>query len=111
MNKTYRRVRTRFAPEVRFEVDAIPFRATQTTGLELLKNRLLRNLLEKTTDPEENTLLRRAANDAAALAWATSYPVLLFPALLEEKAREALLQRQRQTRVLQRSLNLLLKAA
>ncbi len=111
MNKTYKRVRTRFAPEVRFEVNAIPFRATQTTELERLKNRLLRQLLQKTNDPEENTLLRRAANDAAALAWATSYPVLLFPTLLEEKVRGALLQRQRQTRVRQRSLNLVLEAA
>jgi hypothetical protein len=111
MNKTYRRVRTRFAPEVRFEVDAIPFRATQTTELEQLKDRLLRQLLQKTTDPAENTLLRRAANDAAALAWTTSYPTLLFPELFEEKARGALLQHQRQTRVRQRSLNLLLNAA
>lgn len=111
MNKTYRRVRTRFAPEVRFEVNAIPFRATQTTELEQLKDRLLLQLLEKTTEPEENTLLQRAANDAAALAWATNYPTLLFPVLLEEKARGALVQRQRQARVRQRSLNLLLKAA
>lgn len=111
MNKTYKRVRTRFAPEVRFEVDAIPFRATQTTGLERLKDRLLRELLQKTTDAEENTLLRRAANDAAALAWATNYPVLLFPTLLEEKARGALLQHEHQARVRQRSLNLLSKAA
>ena len=111
MNGKYRKVRTRFAPEVRFEVNAIPFRATQTTELERLKDRLLRELLQQITNPEENTLLRRAANDAAALAWATNYPVLLFPALLEEIAQEALLQRERQTRVRERSSNLLLKAA
>jgi hypothetical protein len=111
MNKTYRRVRTRFAPDVRFELDAIPFRARETTGLEQLKARLLRQLLDRTADPEENTLLRRAANDAAALAWATNYPVLLFPGLLEEKAREALLQRRRQEQVRLRSLNLLPQAA
>ncbi len=111
MNKTYKRVRTRFAPEVRFEVDALPFRARETTGLEQLKDRLLRQWLDNAADTEDNTLLRRAANDAAALAWATNYPVLLFPTLLEEKARAALLQRRRQERVRQRSLNLLPKAA
>lgn len=111
MNKTYRKLQTRFARDVRFELDAIPFRARETTGLEQLKARLLRQLLDKTTDPEENTLLRRAANDAAALAWATNYPALLFPGLLEEKAREALLRAERQEQVRLRSLDLLPKAA
>jgi len=111
MNKTYRRVPTRFAREVRFEVQALPFRAAQTTELERLKDRLLLQLLQGITDPEQNTLLRRAANDAAALAWATPYALLLFPALLEEKARAALLQHRRQEQVRQRSLDLLANAA
>lgn len=111
MNKAYRKLRTSFAPDVRFQVDTVPFRDRETTGLEQLKDRLLRESLEKTANVQDNTLLRRAANDAAALAWTTNFPVLLFPALFEEKARTAMLQRRRQDRVRQRSLNLLLKAA
>ena len=111
MKKTNERVRTRFAPAVRFNVAPVSYRATETTALEKLKDRLLRQLLEQTTDPAENTILRRAANDAAALAWVTRYPLLVFPTLLEEKAQTATLQCQRQAGIRQRSLNLLLEAA
>ena len=111
MNDNYARVRTRFAPQVRFEVETVPFRAGQTTELEQLKERLLRQYLQNNPGPDQNAPLRRAANDAAALAWLTPVPLLLFPALFEEKARAALVQRGRQARVRQRSLNLLLEAA
>jgi hypothetical protein len=104
-------IRPRFGPEVRFDVPTVPFRATETTALEELKKQLLQKLLEQTTQPGQNILLRRAANDAAALAWLTQFPLLVFPALLEEKVRVALLQHQRQAGVRRRSLNLLLKAA
>ncbi|MDB6023148.1 MAG: hypothetical protein JWQ04_3005 [Pedosphaera sp.] len=109
--KVNEKLRARFAREVRFDVPTVPYRETETTALEELKARLLRQLLEQTTELTQNTVLRRAANDAAALAWLTRYPLLAFPALLEEKAKAALLQCQRQAGVRQRSLNLLLKAA
>src|SRR5579884_4081534 len=101
-NKLNETIRTRFGPDVRFEVPTAPFRATETTALEELKKRLLRELLGQTNEPGQNILLRRAANDAAALAWLTQYPLLVFPALLEEKARAALLQYERQQGVRQR---------
>lgn len=110
-NRTNETIRTRFGPEVHFDVPAVPFRATETTALEELKKRLLKQLLDLAIEPGQNVLLRRAANDAAALAWLTQFPLLVFPALLEEKARAALLQHQRQEGVRQRSRNLLLKAA
>ncbi|MDB6123131.1 MAG: hypothetical protein JWQ71_2124 [Pedosphaera sp.] len=110
-DKRYKRLPTRFAPETRFEVKTVPFRATETTELENLKNRLLLQFLNQVTDPEQNVLLRRAANDAAALAWATCFPLLFFPTLLEEKARATELQLQRQKQVRERSLNLALEAA
>ena len=107
MKRTPGKLRTRFAPEVRFEVAATPFRAALSTELERLKERLLRELLQEVTDPAENTRLRRAANDAAALVWLTPCPALLLPVLFEEKARAA----RRQAGVRQRSLNLLRRAA
>ena len=64
-----------------------PFRATQETEFERLKNRLLTETLLATARPELNAAIRRAANEAAALAWVTFYPLLVFPALFEEKLR------------------------
>ena len=111
MTKTYEKVRTKFARPVRFNVDPVPFRAAETTELELLKARLLKGLLEKADDVDQTVALRRAANDAAALAWATQVPLLVFPALLEEKARAALVQYRRQARIRQTSQSLILAAA
>ena len=110
MTTTPQRLRIRFAPETYFEAPAVPFRATQTSDLENLKNQLLRQALAG-AGPDQNVLLRRAANEAASLVWLTPYPLLLFPALFEEKAAAARQQGARQTGVRRRSLNLLLDAA
>jgi hypothetical protein len=110
MNANYKRVPTRFAPETCFEVKPVPpapFRATQENELERLKNRLLLQLLSNLIEPEKNGYVRRAANEAAALAWITPYPLLVFPTLFEEKAETALLQAEKQNSVRQRSLELL----
>jgi hypothetical protein len=110
MIRDYKRVPTRFGPETRFEVipaPPAPFRALQETELERLKNRLLVERLAETSEPEFNGQLRRAANDAAALAWVTAVPLLVFPELFEEKARMALLQAERQERIRCRSRELL----
>jgi hypothetical protein len=68
---------------------------------------LLREKLDELWEPEFNTTLRRAANEAAAVAWITSYPLLVFPALFEEKAQAALAHAERQNWILQRSRELL----
>ncbi len=99
-NKTF--VPTRFGPETRFELrplPAAPFRATQETEFERLKSRLLAQQLQQATEMELNAPLRRAANEAAALAWVTLFPLLVFPALFEEKAAAALRQAERQARI------------
>ena len=99
-NKTY--VPTEFGPETRFELRAnppAPFRATQETEFERLKNRLLTETLLATARPELNAPIRRAANEAAALAWVTFYPLLVFPTLFEEKIRAALRQAERQAHI------------
>ena len=110
MNAKYRSVPTRFGPETGFEVKPVPpapFRARQENELERLKARLLSERLEALGDPQVGGQLRRAANEAAALAWVTRYPVLFFPVLFEEKAETALLRAERQEQVLQRSRGLL----
>jgi hypothetical protein len=106
MNTTNNRLRAEFSPETRFVVrpaPPAPFRATLETEFERLKNRLLTERLLHTARPELNAPIRRAANEAAALAWVTFYPLLVFPALFEEKIRAALCQAERQARVLAHS--------
>jgi hypothetical protein len=110
-NYGYKRVPTKFGPETRFEVKPVPpapFRALEETELEHLKNRLLVGTLNGLNEPEVNPYVRRAANEAAALAWVTRYPLLTFPALFEEKVENALLYAERQTDVRERSAEIVL---
>jgi len=110
MNKNQTRVATRFAPETRFELQAgppLPFQATRENEFERLKNRLLTTQLAGFDKPELNTPLRRAANEAAALAWVPLYPLLVFPVLFEEKAAKAVCQNERQARIYATSRELL----
>jgi len=60
-------------------------RPTREDALEQLKTRLLARALAAASDPNESLLARRAANEAASLAWALPYPLLVFPGLFEEK--------------------------
>ena len=110
MNTTNWKARTRFGPVSRFEwrtAPAAPFRATEENELERLKTRLLRSELNKVEAMELTAGVRRAANEAAALAWGTAVPLLVFPALFEEKVRTALGQAARQETIRERSRELL----
>lgn len=110
MNGNETRVPTRFGPETRFEVRPVPpmpFRAVQETEFERLKSRLLARQLAEAPTPELNSPLRRAANEAAALAWATVVPLLVFPVLFEEKIAAALGHAARQACIRERSRELL----
>ena len=110
MNVNNGKVRTRFGTETRFELrpaPLAPFRANVETEFGWLKNRLLREQLHPVTTPELNARVRRAANEAAAIAWVTAVPLLVFPALFEEKARTARSQATRQDGIRERSRELL----
>ena len=101
MNTDKDRVNLKFAPEIKFAVRPAPFapfRANLENDFERLKNRLLARQLDETERPELNTVVRRAANEAAALAWVTFHPLLVVPALFEEKTANALRQAGRQMR-------------
>jgi hypothetical protein len=102
MNKKKTLVPTEFSPETRFELrpaPPAPFRATQETEFERLKDLLLAQKLATAAKPGLNPLLRRAANEAAAIAWVTQFPLLVFPVLFEEKTAIAVRQAERQARV------------
>jgi len=93
MNTNSRRVPAEFGPETRFEVTPLPpapFRALQENQFERLKMSLLGDQLLTLWPPELSAHLRRAANEAAAMAWGTAYPLLVFPLLFEERAEAAM---------------------
>jgi hypothetical protein len=81
-----------------------PFRGTDETELERLKHRLLKAALEYAASPGLIPLLRRAANEAAALAWLEPHPLLVFPTLFEEKTATARKRHHKQDLVRSRSL-------
>lgn len=121
--KPTRKLPTRFAPETRFNVSpssnadaatgptqAVAKRALDAE-LETLKNRLLRNALHSASDLGLTPALRRAANEAASLAWLTSHPLLVLPELLQEKVGLAKTQAARQSDIRHRSRSLLSEAA
>ncbi|MDE3100345.1 MAG: hypothetical protein KGJ88_12815 [Verrucomicrobiota bacterium] len=91
-----------FAPDVRFDARPNPFLAARENEFERLKTALLAQRLQ-TARAGWNAPLRRAANDAAAIAWATVYPLLVFPLLFDEKADAAVRQAERQARLLRNS--------
>jgi len=104
------RVNLQFAPEIKFAVKTAtpaPFRATLENDFERLKARLLARQLEEIERPELNAVVRRAANEAAALAWVTFHPLLIFPALFEEKTEHALRQAERQARIYANSADII----
>src|SRR5688572_4078137 len=99
MNQNYKKVQTRFESETRFEVipvPAAPFRGSKETEIDRLKERLLTQLLSEVRDIDLNVLIRRAANEASAIAWITPFPLLILPTLLEEKVRHARRQAEHQ---------------
>jgi len=108
MNRNRTTVPAEFAPETRFELRPnLPFRAVQETEFEQLKNRLLARQLNEAA-PDFNVPLRRAANEAAALAWATAIPLLAFPVLFEEKIAAAVRHAERQASIFRNSHELVI---
>jgi hypothetical protein len=91
-----------FAPETRFELrpaPPAPFRANLENEFERLKAQLLAEKLFLAKSPKLYAPLRRVANEAAAVAWATLFPLLVFPVLFEEKIEALKRQTRRQTRI------------
>lgn len=104
-----RKVPTEFGMETRFEVNPVPlapFRALMETEFERLNSRLLHEQLAGARTALLAGELRRAANEAAGLAWATAYPLLFFPALFEEKVRQTARRVARQEAILEETREL-----
>jgi hypothetical protein len=106
MNTTKNTLNTRFAPETRYDLTpapAAPVHVIRETEFERFKERLLRAALDSTAEIGLYAPLRRAANEAAAVAWLTPFPQFFLPALFEEKAAAARRQLRRQKSIRARS--------
>jgi hypothetical protein len=96
-NKTV--LQAEFGADTRFELRPTPDAFTR------LKDRLLAIRLSETGTKWE-AALRDAANDAAALAWTTTIPSLVFPVPFEEKVATAICKDKTQTRIWRKSREL-----
>jgi hypothetical protein len=94
------RLDRRFAPDGMFDVPTANVRlADYGKRFEKLQQELVDHLFQ---DPMNNLLrqeLERVANDAAAVAWATPFPLLFFPVVLNEKVDAQRFQDERQNRI------------
>lgn len=126
MNRNRTNIRTQFGPQVAFplrlkprshergyqdvmgarDVNVIklsaPARGAAERELDSLKEKLLRPLIEETSDQHAEAALRRAGTEAAALAWTTPFPLLFLPALLAEKVARAEQHLARQKKIFER---------
>jgi hypothetical protein len=81
---------------------AIEGQARLTEGLVrrfgILKQRLLLERLDETPESETHALIMQEAKEAALEAWLSSYPLLTFPCLFEERASAATERARREAR-------------
>jgi len=69
----------------------------------LLKERLLDEHLRAISDPELRRSLHLAANESAALAWTTAYPLLVLPELMAERSQATETRHDRQNCIRKRN--------
>ncbi|HKX61086.1 MAG TPA: hypothetical protein VJS65_04570 [Verrucomicrobiae bacterium] len=69
----------------------------------LLKERLLDERLRAVLDPELRRSLQLAANESAALAWTTAYPLLVLPELMAERGQATETRHNRQNCIRKRN--------
>ena len=108
-----RNVDLRFDPKVRFGVTSSQpaWSQSSVSALEQLKERMLGEKLRECLDSSVHLCLRRAAEEAASLAWITPWPLLILPVLLAEKFDQANRQAQRQREIRNRSRAIMVLAA
>jgi|SRR5580658_4050142 hypothetical protein len=93
-------LRAEFGAETRFELRPTP------DAFARLKDKLLALRLAEAGVKWE-TALQGAASEAAALAWTTTIPSLVFPMLFEEKVAAAISKDKLQTSIWRKSRDLI----
>lgn len=112
MNESVKRLTAHFTRPIRFSVRPRGLtRAEQRAMLSELKERLLRAHLARAGSETVWSRVRWAAEEAASLAWASPFPLLVLPELVEEKVARAREQAARQERIRRRTADWLARAA
>lgn len=112
MNTTNRqRSPARVRAPARTPWPAAPPHRHDAAELEQLKHMLLAPWLAGAPSTRQHGILRQAANEAAALAWITPFPLLFLPALVEEKLHSARQHTERQGRIRRESRRMLTEVA
>lgn len=106
-----RKVPTQFAGDTHFELPVPMARSCGVAEAELqqLKARVLVPWLAQAATEGWHERLHRAAAEAVSLAWATPFPLLVLPVLIEEKVHEARLQTECQLGIHENSQLLLVR--
>ncbi len=102
MNQNKTKLSAEFRPETRFELHpaaGVAFRAILPGLFEKLKDDLLAEKLFFAQTVAWHVPLRRAANEAAALAWSHPFPLLVLPELFAEKVAETTQHLARQEKI------------
>lgn len=112
MNESVKRLTARFARPTRFRMRPRGLtRAEQRARLSELKERLLRAHLAREGSETIRSRIRWAAEEATSLAWASPFPLLVLPELVEEKVARAREQVARQEHIRRRTAEWLARAA
>ncbi len=104
-----RHLSAQFEPSIEFELAFQPGTVSPKSvriRFQELEHRLLEEILGGSANSILREIMHGVANEAAALAWTTQFPLLIMPVLFQEKARSVRLQRERQHRVSMRSQQL-----
>lgn len=106
MTNRYYRLPAQFGPPVEFELKPAPgvvSREREKLQFQRLQDRLLQEAGAGTQHTAVQRNLKRAAIEAAAIAWTTPFPLLVWPTLFLERAEAIRFQTERQEEILKRS--------
>ena len=93
-----RKLNAYFDPETEFEAEV--FRGEQLKqAFAGLQDTLVNETLDGTETLALHAPVKHAANEAAGLAWTTAFPLLVFPALFQEKLDGVRKQQNRAQRI------------
>jgi hypothetical protein len=101
-----RKLNAYFDPETEFEAEVLRGEPLKQVFAGLQEN-LVNETLDETETLALHTPVKQAANEAAGLAWTTSFPLLVFPALFQEKVDRARRQQDRAERIKAQTADLL----
>lgn len=93
-----KKLRPYFDPETEFETEILsgePLKETFAT----LHEALVAQTIQETETLGLHPRVKQAASEAAGLAWTTGFPLLVFPALFQEKVHRARREQEKAQRI------------